>query len=53
MVAQGIKFKPQPYKHPKRPTQDAAYAPYPDSNDLQYRGRARHRRAWTSSTRRT
>jgi protein SCO1 len=42
MLAKGIKFKPQPYKHPKRPTQKAAYAPYPDADDLQYRGRPRH-----------
>jgi protein SCO1 len=42
MLAKGIKFKPQPYKHPERPTQKSAYAPYPDSNDLQYRGRPRH-----------
>jgi protein SCO1 len=42
MLARGVTFKPRPYKHPKRPTQSAAYAPYPDSNDLQYRGRPRH-----------
>jgi hypothetical protein len=53
MLAKGIKFKPQPYKHPERPTQKSAYAPYPDSNDLQYRGRPRTWPDWTSSTRRT
>jgi protein SCO1 len=42
MLAKGIKFKPRPYEHPKRSTQKAAYAPYPDSDDLQYRGQPRH-----------
>jgi protein SCO1 len=42
MLAKGIKPNPQPYKHPKRPTQKAAYAPYPNADDLQYRGRPRH-----------
>jgi protein SCO1/2 len=42
MLARGVTFKPQPYKHPKRESPEAAYAPYPDANDLQYRGRPRH-----------
>jgi protein SCO1/2 len=42
MLARGVKFKPQPYEHPKGETPPAAYAPYPDANDLQYRGRPRH-----------
>ena len=42
MAAKGVKFSPKPYEHPKRATQPDAYAPYPDSNDLRYRGRPRH-----------
>jgi protein SCO1 len=42
MAAKGIKFTPQPYKHPKRATQPDAYAAYPDADDLKYRGRPRH-----------
>jgi protein SCO1/2 len=42
MLARGVKFKPQPYKHPKGKTPPAALAPYPDTKDLRYRGRPRH-----------
>jgi protein SCO1/2 len=34
--------EPPPYEPPQRPAPDAASEPYPDANDLSYRGRARH-----------